>query len=100
MVSLDDELHAGGVASLVTSSSMVVRLLHRHAQLHMHSVVGYVVVCDGFCGVAMIDFRCCNMCFLDVAIVDLRCCNIFFLDVATVDLRCCDMCFWMLQQSI
>ena len=31
-VSLDDELHAGGVALLVTSSSMVAGLLHRQAQ--------------------------------------------------------------------
>jgi hypothetical protein len=64
LVSLDDKLHAGGVASLVTSSSMVVGLLHRHVQPHLHSMVGYVVVCDGFCGVTTVDFRCCNMFFL------------------------------------
>jgi hypothetical protein len=45
-VSLDDELHVGGVASLVTSSSMVVGHLHRQAQPDLHSIVGYVVVCD------------------------------------------------------
>ena len=45
-VSLDDELHAGGVALLVTSSSMVAGLLHRQAQPDLHSTVGYVVVCD------------------------------------------------------
>jgi hypothetical protein len=43
---LDDELHAGGVASLVTSSSMVAELLHRKAQPDLHSTMGYVVVCD------------------------------------------------------
>jgi len=46
-VSLENELHGGGVAaSLATSSSMVVGLLHRQAQPDMHSTVGYVVVCD------------------------------------------------------
>ena len=45
-VSLNDELHAGGVASLATSSSMMAELLHRQAQLNLHSTVGYVVVCD------------------------------------------------------
>jgi hypothetical protein len=45
-VSLDNELRAGGVASLATSSSMVVGLLHRQAQPDLHSTVGYVVVCD------------------------------------------------------
>jgi hypothetical protein len=44
--SLDDELHARGVASLATSSSMVVRLLHRQVQPDLRSMVGYVVVCD------------------------------------------------------
>ena len=45
-VSLDDKLHAVGVTSLATSSSMVAGLLHRQAQPDMHSTVGYVVVCD------------------------------------------------------
>ena len=46
-VSLDNELHGGGVAaSLATSSSMVVGLLHRQVQQDLHSMVGYVVVCD------------------------------------------------------
>jgi hypothetical protein len=45
-VSLDDELHVGGVASLATSSSMVVGLLHRQAQPDLHCAVGYVVVYD------------------------------------------------------
>jgi hypothetical protein len=45
-VSLDDELHVGGVVSLATSSSMVVGLLHRQAQPDLHSTVGYIVVCD------------------------------------------------------
>jgi hypothetical protein len=44
--SLDDELHARGVASLATSSSMVAGLLHRQAQPDLHTTVGYVVVCD------------------------------------------------------
>ena len=42
----DDKLHAGGVVSLATSSSMVVGLLHRQAQPDLHSTVGYVVACD------------------------------------------------------
>ena len=38
-VSLDNELHGGGVvASLATSSSMVAGLLHRQAQPDLHSV--------------------------------------------------------------
>jgi hypothetical protein len=41
-VSLDDDLHVGGVASLATS--MVARLLHRQAQPDLHSAVSYVVV--------------------------------------------------------
>jgi hypothetical protein len=45
-VSLEDELHAGGVVSLATSSFMVARLLHKQAQPDLHSMVGYVVVCD------------------------------------------------------
>ena len=45
-VSLDDKLHAVGVTSLATSSSMVAGLLQRQAQLDLHSTVGYVVVCD------------------------------------------------------
>jgi hypothetical protein len=45
-VSLDDELHIRGVASLVTSSSMVVGLLHRQAPPDLHTTVGFVVVCD------------------------------------------------------
>ena len=59
-VSLDDELHVGGVASLATISSMVTGLLHRQAQPDLHSTVGYVVACDGFCGAATVDLRCCN----------------------------------------
>jgi hypothetical protein len=45
-VSLDDELYAGGVASLATDSSIVVGLLHRQVQPDLHSTVGYVVVYD------------------------------------------------------
>ena len=45
-VSLNDELHVIGVASLATSSSMVAGLLHRQAQPDLHSIVEYVVVCD------------------------------------------------------
>jgi hypothetical protein len=41
-VSLDDDLHVGGVASLATS--MVARLLHRQAQPDLYSTVSYVVV--------------------------------------------------------
>jgi hypothetical protein len=35
-----------GVASLATRSSIVARLLHRQAQPDLHSMVGYVVLCD------------------------------------------------------
>jgi hypothetical protein len=45
-VSLNDELFAGGVASLATNSSIVVGLLHMEAQPNLNSTVGYVVVCD------------------------------------------------------
>jgi hypothetical protein len=45
-VSLNDELHIGGVSSLATSSSMVARLPHRQVQLDFHSTAGYVIVCD------------------------------------------------------
>ena len=45
-VSLGDELHARGVASLAASSSMVAGLLHRQGQPNLHYTVGYVVVCD------------------------------------------------------
>ena len=45
-VSLDDELHARGVASLATSSSMVSGPLQSQAQSDLHSMVDYVVVCD------------------------------------------------------
>ena len=46
-VSLDNELHGGGVAaSLATSSSMVAGLLHRQAQPDLHSTVRYIVVYD------------------------------------------------------
>ena len=75
-VSLNDELHAGGVASLATSSSIVVGLLHRQVQLDLRSTwIIYAVVCDttpvnlgcymfcstqhkvGFRGVASVDIR-------------------------------------------
>ena len=45
-VSLDGELHAGGVTLLAIISSMVAQLLHRQAQPDLHCTVGYVVVCD------------------------------------------------------
>jgi hypothetical protein len=45
-VSLDEELHARGVASLATGSSVVPELLHWQAQLDLHSTVRYAIVCD------------------------------------------------------
>jgi hypothetical protein len=63
-VSLDEELHARGVASLATGSSVVPELLHWQAQLDLHSTVRYAIVCDmDFCGVAIVDKRYCNMFF-------------------------------------
>jgi hypothetical protein len=52
-VSLDDELHVGGVASLATSSSTVPGLLHWQTQPDLHSTVRYVIACD-------MDFWCYN----------------------------------------
>ena len=110
-VSLDDELHARGVASLAT------KLLHSGWAPSQASAIGsalygglccsmlYVATINlgcymfygtqhkiGFCGVATVDMPCCNSRFEMLQHV--------FLDVAIVDLRCSNMFFWMLQLSI
>jgi hypothetical protein len=85
-VSLGDELHAGGVASLARSSSTVAELLHRQAQPDLHSTVGYVVICDmlqqSTCFMALsikLDFVMLQQSILNVATIYLRCCNMFFM---------------------